>query len=331
MGTRPTMPRAPDFWGVPGLLPTLLAPLGALYGCAATLRRRWATPWRAPVPVVCVGNLVVGGGGKTPVAIAIARQLIAKGRNPHLLSRGYGGREAGPLRVDPDTHSSDDVGDEPLLLARVAPTWIARDRAAGAREAVAAGADVIVMDDGFQNGALAQDIALIVVDGAYGFGNGMVMPAGPLREPLEGGLARAGAMIVIGDDATGLARFAARRMPVFLARTVPESGPEDLARARVFAFAGIARPEKFYRTLRGMNCVVAGTRDFPDHHRFTESELAALAAEGEAADAVLVTTEKDHVRLPPAWRARIRALPVALRWAEPESLDRMLAGVLGDG
>jgi tetraacyldisaccharide 4'-kinase len=331
MGLRPTMPRAPDFWGVPGPLSTLLAPLGALYGLGATLRRKASRPWRAPVPVVCVGNLVVGGGGKTPVAIALAEFLIDKGRLPHFLTRGYGGREAGPLRVDTSRHGAAEVGDEALLLARVAPTWVARDRAAGARDAIAAGADILVMDDGFQNGALVHDVALLVVDGSYGFGNGRVMPAGPLREPLEPGIARADAMIVVGEDSTGISRWAARRLTVFGARTVPVAGARDIAGERVFAFAGIARPEKFYRTLRSMGCTVVGTRDFPDHHPFADAEIAAICADADDADAIAVTTEKDHVRLPPGARAAIRALPVTLVWAEPDTPDRLLARVLDDG
>jgi tetraacyldisaccharide 4'-kinase len=331
MGQRPRMPRAPDFWGTPGLLPTLLSPLGALYGLGATLRRRMATPWRAPVPVICVGNLVVGGGGKTPVAIALAEKLIAMGRTPHFLTRGYGGSTVGPLRVDPERHPAALVGDEPLLLARIAPTWVARDRAAGARNAIARGADVLVMDDGFQNGSLEQDLALIVVDAAYGFGNGKVMPAGPLREPLEAGLERADAMVVIGEDTQGTARFASRRMPVLLARIVPAEGAQELAGKRVLAFAGIARPEKFYRSLRGINCTVTDTVDFPDHYTFSEAELDELLEDAREDNAIPVTTEKDFVRLPPERRGEFHALPIGLRWTEPAELDALLAEALADG
>ncbi|MDX1542157.1 MAG: tetraacyldisaccharide 4'-kinase, partial [Geminicoccaceae bacterium] len=169
----------------------MLDPFGRLYGVAGRLRRRFVRPWRAPVPVLCIGNLTVGGTGKTPLTMTLARRVAARGRRPHILSRGYGGRAKGPLRVDPGTHEALAVGDEPLLLADVAPTWVARDRRLSARAAIAAGADVLIMDDGFQNPALHQDLSLVVVDGTIGFGNHRLLPAGPLREPVAEGLGRA--------------------------------------------------------------------------------------------------------------------------------------------
>ena len=252
----------PEFWEDDNRLSQLLLPLAFVWNAVTRARMGIGTPWRAPVPVICVGNLVVGGAGKTPLAIALARRLIATGRTPHFLSRGYGGRERGPLQVDLQHHQASAVGDEPLLLAAVAPTWVARNRPAGARLACAAGADAIIMDDGFQNPSLAKDISVLAIDGGYGFGNHRVMPAGPLRERLGTGLWRADAAVVIGSDATGALNGIHPYCPVHKAHLAP--CPDDpITGQRVFAFAGIGRPEKFYATLRQLGCTVAATRDFP--------------------------------------------------------------------
>mgnify|MGYP000638645222 CR=1 FL=1 len=192
--------RAPDFWqpGKGGFAAMALAPLGRVYAAAGAARRAAARPWKAPVPVICIGNLVAGGAGKTPVALDFGKRLIDSGETVHFLSRGYGGTEKGPLRIDPAIHTCQAVGDEPLLLARLAPTWIAADRRLGCQAAVAAGAGIVIMDDGFQNPTTVKDLSVIVIDGGYGFGNGRVMPAGPLREPVAAGLKRAQAVVVIG-------------------------------------------------------------------------------------------------------------------------------------
>src|SRR5712675_2587110 len=240
--------RDPSFWWrAPGPMAGLLAPLGALYGVIAAQRLMQAGR-RVRVPVVCIGNLTVGGAGKTPTAIAVARLLQAAGARPIFLTRGYGGRLAGPVAVAP-THGAADVGDEPLLLARVAPTIVARDRAAGARAAEAAGAELIVMDDGFQNPALAKDLSLIVVDGRRGLGNGKVFPAGPLRAPLRPQIARAQALLVVGEPGPAaqpaIDGARARGLPVFTGRLVPDPAVVAALAARpALAFAGIADPEK---------------------------------------------------------------------------------------
>ncbi len=219
--------RAPEFWAQPGLVPSLLAPLATLYAAGAAARAMFASPFRAPVPVLCIGNLVAGGAGKTPIVLSLAELLRRQGRHPHIVSRGYGGRLAGPIAVDPAGHRAADVGDEPLLLARAAPCWVARDRVAGAKAAVAAGADLVLLDDGFQNPSLAKDLSLVVVDGAYGFGNRQVMPAGPLREPIEVGLARAGAVVIIGADESHAEAALARRLPVLHAALAPLTGAAE--------------------------------------------------------------------------------------------------------
>ncbi len=325
--------RAPDFWRRRGGLSCLLGPLGAAFATATALRRRAARPWRAAVPVICVGNINVGGAGKTPLAIALCRYLTDAGRTPHLISRGYGGSMAGPVRVDPDIHSAAEVGDEALLLAAAAPTWIARDRAAAARAAADSGAGIIVMDDGLQNFSLAADLSVIAIDGGYGFGNGRVMPAGPLREALAAGLARAHGAVVIGPDAAGGGALAAKTMPVFAARMAPlaDSGPDDIAGRDVFAFAGIGRPAKFYATLAEIGCRLVATRDFPDHHPYRARELAEICRRATETGAIPVTTAKDAVRLPPEFRAEVRTLQVTLEWAEPDAPGRLLAKVLGHG
>ena len=324
--------RAPDFWRHDGFLAVALSPLAALWAAGAALRTRTAHPWRAPVAVVCIGNLVTGGAGKTPLAIAVARHLSARGRRPHILSRGYGGRIAGPERVDPARHDAGAVGDEPLLLAEAAPTWVAHDRAAAARAATAAGAGVLVLDDGFQNAALVKDLSVLAIDGGYGFGNGRVMPAGPLREPLRAGLARADAAAIVGVDRVGVAERLPARLPVFRARAVPAPGAGDgIAGQAVFAFAGIGRPAKFYDTLAEMGCRIEGTRDFADHHNFTPEEIADIVDAAARRGAVPVTTEKDAVRLPAEARAMVRTLPIALEWDDPDALDRLLAPVLAGG
>jgi tetraacyldisaccharide 4'-kinase len=324
---------APSFWWQErGTAAALLTPLGAVYGAVAAFRLR-QEGLRAGVPVVCVGNPTVGGSGKTPTALALARLLIDAGERPFLLSRGYGGRLAGPVRVDPQHHRADDVGDEPLLLARGAPTVIARDRVAGARIARTAGASVIVLDDGFQNPALAKDLAILVIDGRRGIGNGEVFPAGPLRAPLAAQFHRAQAVLIIGNGPAGAMAAPdaqARGLTIFRGRLVPDpTTVATLAGSRVLAFAGIGDPEKFFATLRDAGIDVAIARGFPDHHHFTAGEAAALVSEAERSRLALVTTEKDFVRLAhkralAELAARSRVLPVALEIEEEDRFRRFV-------
>jgi tetraacyldisaccharide 4'-kinase len=275
--------------------------------------------------VICCGNVTIGGAGKTTLALDLGARLTARGRAVHFLLRGYGGAIRGPHRVTVgDTVAK--VGDEALLLAAVAPTWTGADRAASARAAVAAGAQVLVLDDGLQNPGLHKDLSLLVVDGASGFGNGRVLPAGPLREPVAAGAARCHAAVLIGPDATGAA--AMLTLPVVRADLRP--GPEVVAIVgrRVFAFAGIARPEKFFSMLAEAGAVVAGTMSFPDHHPFSQADLRRVTDEAARVGAVPVTTPKDAVRLPDTYRGRIGVVGVSLGWADPAALDALLATVL---
>jgi tetraacyldisaccharide 4'-kinase len=312
----------PEFWAHRGVLSTLLQPAAWLYGMAALARQRWTAPWRAPVPVICIGNLVVGGAGKTPVTLSLARRLRERGCRVHILSRGYGGGLSGPVAVDPARHTATDVGDEPLLLAEVAPCWVAHDRVAGARAAIAAGAELLLLDDGFQNPTLAKDLSLVVVDGGYGFGNGRLLPAGPLREPLIQGLARADAVVLMGDDTAGVAARVTGKL-LLRARLVPENAGDVAGRA-VIAFAGIGRPAKFFATLESAGARVLGRHAFPDHHRYADSELARLRAAAERAGAMLVTTAKDWVRLSPKSREPAHVLRVRVAWDDAAPLDALL-------
>ncbi|MCJ2035276.1 tetraacyldisaccharide 4'-kinase [Methylobacterium sp. J-068] len=321
--------RPPAFWDAEAGHPAarFLAPLGALYGrhTAARMDRPGAT---APCPVLCIGNFGLGGAGKTPTALAVAALLRDLGAHPAFLTRGYGGRLSGPLRVEPGRHRAHETGDEPLLLARVAPTILARDRPAGARLCVARGADVIVMDDGLQNPSLTKNLSLAVVDAGAGLGNGRPFPAGPLRVPLARQWPHVHGLVVIGAGARGeaVAEMARRRgCPVHRARLVPGA---DLAGRRVLAFAGIGRPEKFFASLREAGAEVVATRAFADHHPYGARDTAGLADEAARRGLDLVTTAKDHVRLEPAFAACVSVLPVALRFAEEAALLAQLRALL---
>ena len=328
--------REPSFWWrAAGIEAFLLAPAAAIYSAVAA-RRLKRGGYRARVPVLCIGNPTVGGAGKTPTALLVASMLSAAGERPVFLSRGYGGRQHGPRLVDPERDRAADVGDEPLLLAREAPTVVARDRVAGAKTAVAAGASVIVMDDGFQNPSLAKAFSVLVVDGRRGIGNGKVFPAGPLRAPLDDQLARADALILVGTvgDAAApvVAAAEARKHPVFRARLAPDrDAVAALAGKPVLAFAGIGDPEKVFATLRDAGVAVAATRSFADHHRYTSAEARSLCDEAAADQLMLVTTEKDNARLQGdaamvELAARVRVLPVSLILEEEAAWGKLLAG-----
>ncbi len=318
---------APGFWydRRARLLPALLSPAAALYTAAGTLRRSMVTPQRAAVPVICVGNLVAGGAGKTPTCLALADLLRRSGTRPAFLSRGHGGRLRGPIQVDPARHTARDVGDEPLLLAAAAPTWVARDRRAGANRAAELGATIIVMDDGYQNPTITKDYSLLVIDGPAGFGNGHVHPAGPLREPMVSGLARADAVVIIGPDEHDLRGKLPGGLPIFSAHLAPRADSTISRHQRVLAFAGIGRPQKFFESLAVLGCTLVGRQAFPDHHNFTPDEIMRLCDQAAAQQAVPVTTEKDAVRLPPEARAMVQVLPVTLVWDNAETVRQSLS------
>jgi tetraacyldisaccharide 4'-kinase len=320
-----SMPHAPSFWRAGGgaLLPALLAPLAALTAGATAYRLRHPG-WRAPVPVICVGNATLGGAGKTTVALDLVRRLLAAGHSPHVLLRGYGGRARGPVRVRPEDDPAQ-VGDEALLHAALAPAWIGADRRRSAQAAIVAGAGVLVLDDGLQNPGLAKDLSLLTIDGATGFGNGRVFPAGPLREPVAVAATRCHAAVLIGPDDTGaLARLPAG-LPALRAALVVEPRSAGLGGRRVLAFTGIAVPDKFFASLAATGAEIVQRRAFPDHHLFTRPERDALLAEAERLHALPITTAKDAVRLPPEVRTRVRVLEVSLAWETPQQIDTLLA------
>jgi tetraacyldisaccharide 4'-kinase len=326
--------QAPSFWwGEPGALAALLSPLASLYGAVAA-RRLTQSGARAGIPVICVGNPTVGGAGKTPTAMTIARLLIEAGEQPCFLTRGYGGRLAGPVLVEAG-HTAVQVGDEPLLLARVAPTVVAANRVAGARLARDKGASVIVMDDGLQNPSLAKDLSILVVDGARGIGNGYVLPAGPLRAPLMPQLDQADAMLIVGNI-TGAAPLAmaaqARKLPLFHAALDPDpDAVAALAGKKVLAFAGIGDPDKFFATVTAAGIDAVATRGFPDHHPFTIQEARKLLDDATRKGLLLLTTEKDMARIEADAALRDLAspahvLPVTLKVRERDDFRKLVLG-----
>ena len=318
--------RAPAFWSKP--LPDwrayALAPFGALYARATARRLARGPNERLGVPVICVGNINVGGTGKTPTVIAIAERLRDQYHTPHIVSRGYGGTEVGPTEVHPAHHKVSAVGDEPLLLSAFARTWVAKDRAAGARAAIDAGASVIILDDGFQNPALAYDLSVVVVDAEVGFGNGLCLPAGPLREPVEVGLSRADLLVSIGPteaqnsfQPTGLPD----RVAHIRASLKPLQTGMSWTGQKVVAFAGIGRPEKFFETVRSLGADVLRSEALGDHAQLSAAFLTRLEREARSLGAQLVTTEKDAARLPAHFRPKVVTIPVRLELENAEALD----------
>lgn len=310
----------PSFWSRDGILPRALQPIAAIV--AHRTARRIARPgWQAPIPVLCCGNAGVGGAGKTTLALDLIRRLQARGATVHCLTRGYGGTVRGVLRVDLAQHPASLVGDEPLLLAATAPTWVSANRAAGAQAAIAAGAGVLVMDDGLQNPGLVKTLSLLVVDGATGFGNGRVLPAGPLREPAAAAAARCRAAVLIGPDLSGARQALPPGLPILTAHLRPGT---DLHGQRLLAFCGIARPSKFFDTLHQAGADVAATAGFPDHHRYTAADLTRILTQAAALAATPATTPKDAVRLPPDVRAAVLVVGVTLSWDNPAEIEALL-------
>ncbi len=325
--------REPAFWWrEPGLASSLLAPLAVFYGAIAA-RRMARQGARASLPVLCVGNFTLGGAGKTPATMWLAKALQAAGQRPCCLSRGYGGSVIGPKLVDAEADSAARVGDEALLLARVAPTVIARDRVSGAQAAAAQGANVVIMDDGLQNASLVKDFTLAVVDGRRGIGNARVFPSGPLRAPLAAQLARTDALLVMGNVEGAhdvVAQSVARGLPVFHGKLTPDAAAvAALQKRKVLAFAGIGDPEKFFATATQAGIAVVQTKSFDDHHRFSGVQAVELIAQAERDGLVLLTTEKDRARMAGeptlvALAARAHALPVTLVVEEADELRALV-------
>ena len=315
----------PAFWneppGSPSTATRILSPLAAVAARLAERRQGSATPESPPIPVVSIGNLVLGGQGKTPVAMAVAERLHALGHEAHLVCKGYGGTETGPHRVEPETDSFHRVGDEALLLAQVAPTWVARDRAAGVLAAEAAGARIAVLDDAHQTMSVRKAVSILVVDSEYGLGNGRVIPAGPLRERAQSGYRRATAIALIG----GGSFKPETSLPVLHAKIKPVFAGLSFSAAKVFAFAGIGRPEKFFATMRGLGATLVKAEAFPDHHPYRALTVQRMIRDASFLSAMLVTTEKDYVRLPPRLRSSITMQKIRMEFEDMDALDRALA------
>lgn len=311
--------KTPKYWQSNSFVSKLLEPFGKLYGVATKLRLKLKTPRKTTVPVICIGNITAGGTGKTPVSISVAKMLITAMHHPIFVTRGYGGKLSNVL-VNNKKHTAQDVGDEPLLLSEQAPVVVNADRYAGAELAVKEGADVIVMDDGFQNPTLHKDLSFLVFDGHYGIGNGKIIPAGPLRETFADGIKRADALIILGKDKHDLAKRT--KLPVFFGHTEPVQ--TTVGDTDVVAFAGIGHPQKFYHTLQQQGYNVVETIDFPDHHFYSKDELENILQKAKELNAEVYTTSKDFVKIPSLYHKSINMLEIAVVWDKPDELQQFI-------
>ncbi len=326
----------PEFWNKgpsqKNMWPVLLAPLSKLWQWAGQNRWQNGAHTKIPIPVICIGNVNLGGTGKTPTVIEAITQLIAMGKKPHVVTKGYKGQLKGPILVNPQIHTATDVGDEPLLLAAFAPTWVSKNRHDGAQSAYDAGADVIILDDGLQNPAIAKDLTVLVVDAKIGFGNGCVFPAGPLREPIENAVKKSDLLLTIGQPQNLHQDFIAawptvQKLPHATSTIIPLETGMNWKNTPVFAFAGIGRPEKFYETLKGLGANILKTRDFDDHQTIPTTLLTRMEHEANALGAQLVTTEKDAVRLPKNWQQKVLTIPVRLKIHDTEVFRKSLKAI----
>lgn len=312
--------KTPTFWNQKNLLSDILIPFGWLYSGLTRLRLKLHHPYKSKLPVICIGNLTAGGSGKTPTAIALAQILQKEGYCPYFLSRGYGGKYQNII-VNKQNYQAEECGDEPLLLSETAPVVINADRGKGARLAEAARADILIMDDGFQNPTLHKDISFIVIDGGFGFGNFRAIPSGPLRETFSQGIKRAQAAIIIGEDKTSIKKHLGE-LPTFSGKIIPL--PIAQQEKGIIAFAGIGRPQKFYESLKQAGGKVIETYDFPDHHPYTTQDTQELEKRAKELDAFLYTTSKDYVKLPKEFQKKVEVLSIKIDWEDETSLRNFI-------
>ena len=321
--------RAPDFWTKDSMLSRALDPLGRLCGFISDWQIQQGPYAQVSVPVISVGNLTIGGTGKTPIAHDLVPRLTDLGYRPAVVIRGYGGSLKGPIKVDISKHSAMDVGDEALLHARYGMTWVAAKRIAGAYEATQAGARAIVLDDAHQHTSLAKDLSIVVIDGAIGFGNHRILPAGPLRESISNGLSRASALVIVGEDTTGIADYLPSGIPILQAFLEPGVDAVYLHQRKVLAFAGIGRPEKFFETLDRVGARIVDTHSFDDHYLYQPSDIQKILDAAFARGALPVTTEKDAMRLTPHQRQQVNVLRIGVTWKDESALQALLKGAVG--
>ena len=319
--------KTPSFWHADGFIPKLLEPLAQLYKCLSFLERSLRSKTEIEIPVLCIGNIVSGGAGKTPIALSIGQKLSAK-HNIGFLMRGYGGIKAGPIEVNPDEHSSYEVGDEALILSEVGSTWVSRNRTAGAIAAKNAGVEIVIMDDGFQNTSLAKTLSFVIIDGPYGFGNGRLIPAGPLREPIYSGLKRADIIVLVGEASPSIIELLPNDKPLLRASLGPDEIGAQLSNTSVIGFAGIGRPTKFLETLEKMNLKIVDFFPFPDHYRFKESEIRGLYEKATQVNAILVTTVKDMKRIPKSVAHLCQPIGVTVMWEDDSAIQQLLDSVI---
>ena len=325
------MMKTPKHWNHRGLAAAAFLPLSAVWWAGTKLRTALAAPYRAPVPVICVGNLTAGGAGKTPFVGWLYNQLAARGWTPAILSRGYGGSATGPTWVDPAIHDAANCGDEPLMLADGRDVLVSRDRACGARVIAEGGTHkVILMDDGMQNPYLAHSMTIGVIDGGFGIGNGWLIPAGPLRMPLAEGLAQLDLAIINGTDETSFGARLPGPLPVFSAELRPDATViEALDGAPLLAFAGIGRPSRFFKSLEAAGGTIVKRLSFADHHPYSQHDLVQIQEDAQRHGAEMITTEKDWMRLPPDWRSRVAMLPVSMEIDGGATLIDFVEQVIG--
>lgn len=316
---------APSFWHAPAPtgLSNLLLPLSKVTSYL-TRQRQTRPSLKLPIPVLCCGNITVGGTGKTPLTLHLIRQLIQRGLNPHVITRGHGGRSKRTGLITPERDRAIDVGDETMLLAQLAPTWRGSNRQTNALRAVNSGADCLLLDDGLQDPALHKDMSILTIDGPVGFGNQRLLPAGPLRESLADALPRLDAAVIFGEDSHKIAQQLPRELLLLKGRLSPTDDLNKLRGHQIIAFAGIGRPEKFFTMLQEAGLTLLRTLTFPDHHIYSDRELKQLAQLAHAPDTILVTTEKDCVKLPPLFQHFVTSIAIEPHWANPELTDELL-------